>query len=185
MKQAVDVRRPWTITEMKPLFIEEWASSKVNSAEALSPAWWISSGSEATRGHVFHGRVPGWPITPVMWMVCVKELRPPLHRDRRGRMEYFGGRWGLRHSGQTQGCDGTAYPHIEITMYRQHIRSVVLEKLPNKLLIIWLMWVCLWPPRSRVAIAAAAVADALAIQSNCTLCVSHSDDGWPLRTIHP
>lgn len=173
------MRRPWTITE-----IEKWASSRVKSAEPLSPAWWISSGSDATRGHVSHGRIPGWPITPVMWMVYAKELRPPLQRDRRGRMEYF---WagGLRHSGQTQGCDGIAYPHIEITMYRRHIHSVVWEKLPNKLLIIWLMRVCLWPPCSRVAIAAAVVTDALAIQSNCTLCVSHFDDGWPLRTIHP
>lgn len=163
-------------------------SSRVNSAEALSPAWWISSGFKATQGHVFHGRVPGWPITSVMCIVCVKELRPPLQRDR-GRMEYFCGGihlgWELRRSGQTQGCDGTANPHIEVTVYRRPLHSVVLEKLPNKLLIIWLMWACLWLPRTSVAMVAAAVADALAIQSNCTLCVSHYDDGWPLRTIHP
>lgn len=37
----------------------------------------------------------------------------------------------------------------------------------------------------RVAAAAAAVGDALAVLSNCTLRVSHSDDGSSLRTIHP
>lgn len=70
----------------------------------------------------------------------MKELRPPLQRDR-GRMEYFvGGKihlgGELRRCGQMQGCDGTAYLHIEITIYRQCLHSVVLEKLPNKLLII-------------------------------------------------
>lgn len=47
------------------------------------------------------------------------------------------------------------------------------------------MWECLWRPRSRVAAAAAAVGDALAVQSNCTLHVSHCDDGSSLRTIRP
>lgn len=63
-------------------------SSRLNSAEALSPAWWISSGSEAVQRHVFCGWAPGWPLISVMWMVCVKGLRLPLQRDR-GRMSYF------------------------------------------------------------------------------------------------
>lgn len=171
------MRRPWTITE-----IEKWASSRVKRApvtclvdflrvpcHAGTCLSWTNPRLTHYSSHV-DGLCEGAATSIAAW--------PP------GKDGIFLG-GGLRHSGQTQGCDGIAYPHIEITICRRHIHSVVWEKLPNKLLIIWLMWVCLWPPCSCVAIAAAVVTDALAIQSNCTLCVSHFDDGWPLRTIHP
>lgn len=170
-------------------------SSRVNGAEALSPAWWISSGAKATRGQVFHGRVPDWPITSVMWMVCVKELWPPLQRDRGGWNIFF---WGgavhlggvLRRSGQNArmwwDCLSTRGHNSTQTASTQwYYRSCQKQ---TTLLIIWLAQVCLWPPRTRVTMVAAAVASALVILViliNCALCVSHSHDGWPLRTIHP
>lgn len=190
MKQAVDVRRPWTITEMKLLFIEE---------RAWIPPKWIAQRPCHLLGGFPQGPRPrgdmsfmdesqadpllqscGWSV----WRSC------DLHCSVTGDgIEYFGvggstwvGNWGVA----AKCKDGMGLLiYIEITVYRQHLHSVVLEKLPNKLLIFWLMWACLWPPRYCVALAAAVVADALAIQSNCTLCVSHSDDGWPLWTIHP